>query len=325
MRGTARFEHTNGSAAELYFEGGDHVASQLADTKHVGTWNGTSYTLTFAKNFRWRMTVALPADVTFSYTEAASLRRLALVDTGQSNAEGRGSTVDAPAVANATRILRNIYPYDENHGGPGAPALVGPMLLLADKIMDRGQYDRAYIVSASTSTQSVAALYGSNGDDGTYAVQRDTADVCGGKSTANPPPILHPGDAAVLVYAQGESDTNPAPADWSASVQTLLNHIMDTDFPGVTWLGVLVSRFGPAAPDDLVPSVSHPDWLVIRAEQAQLAAPAGTPPQVVVDYEDADRIVGDGAHIATGVSDAVGWRRWTTAAVAALVANGVIE
>jgi len=324
MRGTARFEHSDGSAAEFYFDAGDHVSAQLDDTKHVGSWNGTSYTLTFAKNFRWRMTAALPANVTFAYQESTPLSRLALVDVGQSNAEGRGSTADAPAVVNSTRILRNTYPYDENHGGPGAPSLVGPMLLLADKIAARGNYDRVYIVSTSTGTQSVADIYGTNGDDGSYALQRNTAGVCGGKSTANPPPILHPGDDAVLVYAQGESDTNPAPADWSASVQTLLDHVK-ADFPDVNWLGVLVARFGPAAPDDLIPSISHPDWPVIRAEQAQLAAPAGTPPQVVVDYADADRVVGDGAHIATGTSDAVGWRRWTTAAVAALVAAGVIE
>lgn len=324
MSDRAVFLNSIGARCTVHISGGDHVASQHGSTLSAGSWNGNASTLIFRKNFRWWPSTALVAGVTYSYAGPV-LRRLCILLVGQSNAEGRGTTADAPAVVNADRILRNTYPIDENHSGPGAPSFVGPGLLLADKILSAGYYDRVFIVSTATGTQSIADLYGTNGNDGTYATQRNHADVGAGVEGSNPGPYIQPDDDVLIVYCQGESDAGASPpADWSADVQTLLNHIMTNDYPSSNFIGIIISRFGPAAPDDLIPSVSHPSWDVIRAEQLELEDLVGSPIQLVIDYQDDDRISGDEAHIATGTDETFGWRRWTTEAVNRAIEVGIL-
>jgi hypothetical protein len=250
MKGIARFVDADGGRCEFVIDAGDQVASQYGSTKHAGLWNGTSYTLTGSDAFTFRPTAAIPAGVTFSYRNDPDLRRLNIVVLVDSNGEGRGDSGDAPAVVHSTRISPATYPYDRNMTGPGAPSVVGCAIMLADAILDRGVYDRVCIQSWATGNQTVEEAYGTNGTDGTYATQMTHASAGAGPETANPPPIMRPGDDAILIFVAGTNDAADPPADYSTAASTLIAHVIETDWPSTNWLAVVQTILPPTAASD---------------------------------------------------------------------------
>jgi hypothetical protein len=319
MRGTAHLVDAAGNTGNIYFDAGDHVASQYGTTKSLGAWNGTTLSATFSDAFTWRPTAALPAGMTFTYSDAVGLRRLNIVLLVDSNGEGRGDSGDAPAVGHATQISPATYPHDRNHTGPGAPAVVGCAIMLADAILDRGHYDRVCIQVWSTGNQTVLESYGTDGTDGTYEAQMSHADAGAGPEGANPPPIMRPGDDAILVVVAGTNDAADPPADYADAATTLIAHVIETDWPSTNWLAVVQLVLPPTAP-----SGAHTAWATIRAAQPNVEAPSPVP-MVNVALLDADRISGDEAHIATGTDTSAGWRRIVPAMTSGLVSAGAIE
>lgn len=290
-------------------DGGRHgfvvAASAAIDTTVTpGYWRGVIRAVTFRKNFRWTPAQSIPAGETFLATESPALRRLAILVVGQSNGEGRGLTSNASAIVNAAMIALNWYPYDENLSGPGGTQCVGPALALADTIAGYDTvYDRITIYCTATGSQSVAALYGSDGDDGTYAMQRDDlssgiATVIGGVQTENTC-LLLPDDDYVLLYNQGEADAGVQtdPATWTSAVNTLFAKAQ-SDYSGSTCLAILVCAL--AETNETVGG-TQASWDDIRDAQLALADSEATPPIFVRPYVDDEKKVGDEIHYtATG-------------------------
>lgn len=306
---------TGGASCTFYIQHStNYDPSEIGDTVTNFQWNGTSYSFTCRKSFRYVPNASGGETVTFADD---GISRLGLVCVGQSNMEGRGDTTAASTVVNPGAVYPNTLPYDENMTGPGAPNQGGPALKIADEIISHASntYDRITIYSASTGTQSVADLYGTNGDDGTYNTQIVHADIM----DLDAVPYMQPNDDYVIIYNQTASDAGTAPADWSADVTTLLDHIRTSDFSGYTCKGIVIAQASPSAPDDQDPSVSHPDWDTIRTEQASLSDPTGSPPVIVVAYQDSDRESGDKVHYSMS-----GQERWGAAVASALFSNGVL-
>jgi len=299
-------------------------ATDVGATTGFG-WDAVEESLALTKSFRWQLSRAREAGETVTTDADATVRTLTLLVVGGDNAEGWGDTADAPALTYPRRLSPYTYPYDESIAVPRAPNYVGPALLLADRIVGRGQYARATIISVATAGATIGTLYGTTGDDGLYATERDIPAVCGGKEGSNPAPLLLPGDDYMIVLVSGETDAVSPPADWSASALQLVDHICANDFPSSNCVAVLVAQLPPSAPDNGDPSTTHPGWQTIRTEQAQLEDRAAAPKRILVPLADGDRITTDRQRIATGATARNGWRRFAFAAETELVAAGAIR
>ncbi|MEM9067104.1 MAG: hypothetical protein AAGE52_01320 [Myxococcota bacterium] len=246
------------------------------------------------------------------------IQELTLLLVGQSNAEGRGATVDAPPVVHTGIITPSTYPYDADTA-PGNE--VGPAIMFADQLIDalagRIEFGTIRILSTATGGQTVTELFGTSGGDGEYAVQRDAV-VLG---DCDEPGTLAPrGGVGVILHLQGENDANPSdltadPTNWSALTQDWLDHIINEDFPGIDWKWIGFAQLSPSMPSGI-----YTDWATVRTQQAALEDEAATPPRSIVPYIDDDRQPGDLIHIRTGTTTANGWRRWVPAAVTKCVA-----
>lgn len=282
-------------------------------------------TLTLTKSFRWQVRRPLVAGEVITSEGDPEVPTLTLLVVGSDNAEGWGSTADLPALTYPRRLSPYTHPYDESIAVPRTPNVVGPALLLADRIVGRGQYGRVTVISTAEAGVTLANLYGTTGEDGVYATQRNLPAVCGGKEGSNPAPFLLPGDDYLVLMVLGEKDAEGAPVDWGDRALTFFDHIHLNNFPSSNCLGLLFAQLPPNAPDNAVPSITHPGWETVRSEQAALEARGVSPKRIMVPLVNGDRITSDRVHIATGGTDRAGWRRWALAAEAELVSSRVIR
>lgn len=211
-----------------------------------------------------------------------------LIAIGQSNAEGRGHVAEAVSPTHADRMIPASHPVDASLSGPGMPKGVGPLINAADAILERlSGLSTIVLHSTATGNRTLAEIYGTDGTDGEYALQRER--VLAGE--------IEPGDRWVGVVCQGEADAQSPIGDWADRLLDLLTFV-EGDLAG-TCIGHVIIRHPPSAP-----SAEYAFWDELRAAEMVMADEARIPPIGVVDLVDADREPADLVHIRSA-----GWAR----------------
>lgn len=317
------FEKSGGPRLTVAVDVGDLLATDIGRTWSF-RWNGVTEIVKVTKAFRLAVQRALDTgEVVTLGGLHTSIRRLVNLKIGQSDEEGRMQVSKLPRIVNRDRIGPLGPPWDENQSGPGGDFIASFSPLLLDRILSRPhqRWNRGTIVSTATGTQTIASLLGPGGLglDGTYRLQLNTADVCGGPEGSNPRPIILPGDDFFITFAHGESDSpTPSPVDYAAQCLTLLARAV-ADFPSSNCIGIVIFQLEPS-PHDLTPR----DWSFMRAQQASMHDPTATPKRIVVPLQDNDRQLSDLQHLDMGEDDTRGGRRIAIATCDAMVQYGMV-
>lgn len=302
-------------------------------------WGGVNQIFTWEKNFRPKISRALDGGETIAFEGVAWSESdvTCWVSGGQSNGEGdwdrvtfrQWVTVRAAAagmtLAQVESLIGPSTWVGGNTTGAGGEALIGPIQCLAALHAIRTRKPQM-LVDLATGNQSILDLWGTNGEDGTYATQRNHANTYGGAPGAAVPALLG-NIKRVYVHAQGEQDTHLAehavqPTHFRPRTVDLINKTR-TDYASSQVLANVVFAL---APDSWV---AGQDWLsYIISETLSLHDPTGAEtggvPTLAWQYATADWQAGDAPHIGGSVDESVGWTRLCVLVYADLVARGIL-
>lgn len=317
----------------------ERATSNLHGALRTYLWGGVSQIFTVEKNFRPKLSRALDSGETLAITgwPWAESDVTCWVSGGQSNGEGDWDRVLFRQWVTARAALAGMTLADVealvapntwvggNTTGAGGDAVIGPIQCLAALHAIRTRKPQM-LVDVATGNQSILDLWGTTGEDGTYATQRDHADTYGGAPGAAVPSLLG-NIKRVYVHAQGEQDTHLAehavqPTHFRPRTLDLINKTR-TDYASSQVLANVVFAL---APDSWV---AGQDWLsYIISETLSLHDPTGAEtggvPTLAWQYATADWQAGDAPHIGGAVDESVGWTRLCPLVYADLVARGIL-
>jgi hypothetical protein len=302
---TSTFRNTVTGASITYPYERVQTASALGTTRNLGSLNGQSCQVKFAKTFEDMPSASLPGAWTHEF-QGDDQETLAGVFDGQSNTEARGDESEADPLIAPEEILPNDYPYDENMSGPGSPATVGPALFLMDAITNdpRCRFTRASVHSLATGNQSIRDTHdGGTGDvvNGTFWTQAGDTAVLGGPITRSTCQI-RPGMSYIYWYGAGEADASSGTTSGLAAwIQTHIDYVTGTYLAGAYCRAIIIAVLAPTAHGGA--TQERQDRVIL--EQISLGNVNGSPPVFLARYTDAGRKPGDGIHQGTNEHERV--------------------
>jgi hypothetical protein len=207
-----------------------------------------------------------------------------------------------------------IFPSTWIGGSNSGEDIIGPAQVMAALFAIHTRKPQI-ICDTATVTQSIAQLWGSNGNDGTYANKRDLASVFRGGPAANPPGIAAQPIRRFHWYAQGEADTSiltnaTQPTHFRARTLDLLRKTA-SDFPVSPVIAHHVFVLG----DTYWQAEANQPWLpYVQSELLSLANESGSEtdgvPVLCTKYNTpSDWQQGDAPHIDAPPDGLTGWTR----------------